>query len=176
VRVLVFDLETDGLIKCNKSSSEKWPRVIEFCGLAYCAGELSGALDELVDPGRLISKEITEITGLENGDLEGRRKLPALWPEIKALIEGCDRVVAHNAGFDTNVLNLEALRLGLEPINWPELFCTVENTEHILSKRMKLAELHEHLFSEGFKGAHRARADVEATARCYFKLMGEVKS
>lgn len=171
MRVMVFDNETDGLINCNAIRREKWPRVIEFCGLIYEDGQLVDELDTLVNSGRLVSKEITEITTIKTSDLEGKPKISSIWDDMKAKAESCDRVVAHNAGFDMNVLNLEAERLELPELQWPEVFCTVENTEHLFGRRLKLSELHEHLFGEQFKGAHRARVDVEATARCYFKLM-----
>ena len=38
-------------------------------------------------------------------------------------------------------------------------------------KYPKLQELHNHLFGYNFLNDHNANADVEATARCYFKLM-----
>jgi DNA polymerase-3 subunit alpha len=35
---------------------------------------------------------------------------------------------------------------------------------------MKLADLHEFLFGEGFEDAHRAKSDVMATVRCFIEL------
>jgi DNA polymerase III subunit epsilon len=170
-RVIVFDNETDGLINCNAIRMERWPRVIEFCGLIYEEGKLVDEVEFLIDPLRKISQEITDITGIKNEDLVGKPRLPNVWANIVTAFESCDVAVAHNCSFDVNVLDLEATRLALPKIQWPELFCTVENTEHLLGRRMKLSELHTHLFNEEFKGAHRARVDVEATARCYFEIM-----
>ena len=51
------------------------------------------------------------------------------------------------------------------------IVCTVELTEHKKGYRLKLSDLHEHLFGEDFKEAHDARADADALARCYVALL-----
>ena len=49
--------------------------------------------------------------------------------------------------------------------------CTVEASYHYNNKRMKLQDLHEFLFGEGFTDAHRAKSDVMATVRCFIELV-----
>ena len=47
-------------------------------------------------------------------------------------------------------------------------FCKLPGKKGFKSPR--LSELHQVLFGTGFDNAHNAMADVEATARCFWKL------
>jgi DNA polymerase III alpha subunit (gram-positive type) len=78
-------------------------------------------------------------------------------------------VIAHNASFDQEAINIEANRLG-RIIKWPTCRCSVEQTIHLKGKRLTLGALHEHLFGARFDDAHRARADVMALVRCCCEL------
>lgn len=169
---LVFDLETDGLINNTAIRQEKWPRVIEFCGKAVNlgTGELVDEYTTLIDPNRNVSSVITKITGIKNEMLRGQHLFPRHIDRIKGLISSSDCVIAHNATFDKTVLDLECKRNEIEAIKWTDVKCTVELTEHYKGHRMKLADLHEHLFGEGITGAHRAEADVNALIRICRKL------
>lgn len=167
---VIFDNETDGLIGTKKIRQEKWPRVIEFYGALFNEAEKIGEVDALINPNRKISEEITGITGITNDMLIGQPTFQEKYDEIKALIEKANFAVAHNLTFDKTVIDLEVERLSLSPIKWPALICTVEASEHYLMRRLKLMELHEYLFGEGFPAAHRARNDVEALTKCFFEM------
>jgi hypothetical protein len=47
-------------------------------------------------------------------------------------------------------------------------YCKIESKYGY--KWPKLSELHIKLFGEDFEGAHNALADIEATAKCFWKL------
>lgn len=177
MRAFIFDTETDGLVKTKTIRREKWPRIIDFCGVIDEDGAIVDELDTLVNPGRMIANgELTaQITGIRNADVSSAPRFEAIADRIVAMIESCGRIVAHNLFFDKTMLEMEFERIDRKPPVFPELFCTVENTEHLTGKRMKLIDLHEHLLGERFEGAHRAKTDVAATTRIYRKLieMGE---
>jgi DNA polymerase III epsilon subunit-like protein len=94
---------------------------------------------------------------------------------LKKFIEGHDEVVAHNLSYDKSMVDCEMKRAGLT-VDWPELICTVEATEHIKGHRLNLTSLHELLMGEAFSGAHRAEADVRALANCFRALRETGKS
>ena len=176
MRYFFFDNETDGLIGTKKIRQEKWPRIIEFYGALYDQSDKLDELDTLIDPQRKISQKIIDITGITNEMLVGQPSLSEKIEGIRRLLSEADFAVAHNLTFDKTVLDLEVERLGLTPIKWPALICTVEASEHYLMRRMKLMELHEYLFKEPFAMAHRARNDVEAMVKCFFEMqrLGDV--
>lgn len=101
--------------------------------------------------------------------------------EFEQDLQRVERVVAHNIAFDEKVMMAEYHRLGettqLETI---EKCCTMRHSTRWCAiphaygrmgyKWPKLSELHIKLFGEDFEGAHDALADIEATARCYWKL------
>lgn len=103
--------------------------------------------------------------------LKGQPRFEANAFRVASLISQADEVVAHNLSFDLAVVNTEFARITKEPVPWPEArICTVEATEWLKGFRLSLSALHELLFGEPFKGAHRAKVDVQALARCFFEL------
>jgi len=170
MKTLVFDTETTDLIKNKLQSLDKQPHIIELFGVSL---DLEGnELDHyhfMFDPGFVISDEIIRITGITPDMLAGKPKFKQHAEEIKRIIEFHDEVVAHNLSYDRAVVDFEMKRAGIE-VEWPELICTVEATEHIKGFRLNLNGLHELLFGEPFAGAHRAENDVRALANCFREL------
>lgn len=170
--MLIFDTETTGLVENMSTRSEKQPEVIEFCGIIINprTGTVIEELDRLIKPTQPISEEITGMNGITN---EMVRHVPSFGltaPSIRDLIERSDCVVAHNAAFDRDMIDLEFARLKLTPVAWPRIICTVEATLHLTGYRQSLSSLYLLLFKKKFEGAHRARADVEALARIVVEL------
>ena len=91
-------------------------------------------------------------------------------PRIKSLIESSPLVIAHNASFDREVVDIEAERLKAI-VAWPRVVCTVEQTVHLRGYRLSLSDLHEEFFGKKFAGAHRARVDVDALARIVCEMI-----
>lgn len=97
IRIAVLDTETTGL----DHSKDK---IIELALLLVDVDSATGlpvgpvqVYDGLEDPGMPIPKEVVEITGLTDADVQGQRLDEG---RIAALLEGVDIVIAHNAGFD----------------------------------------------------------------------------
>lgn len=170
--MLVMDCETTGLLENMSTRSELQPEIIEFCGLTLDPKSyaFSSMYDQLIKPRNPITEEITKINGITN---EMVAKMPSFVTcalSIRETIERADIVVAHNAMFDVNMINLEFSRLGITKIAWPRIICTVEATTHLIGRRLRLIDLYEYLFKTGFDGGHRARNDVEALAKCFVEL------
>lgn len=101
---------------------------------------------------------------------------------LKAFINelnACKVLIAHNMSYDFPVVACEMFRANIKASNSPLKFCTKEATTDICKlpspygkgyKWPKLEELHRFLFDCDFEGAHDAKKDVLATAKCFFEL------
>lgn len=169
--MLVFDTETTGLIENMTTRGDLQPEIIEFCGITLDKKfKVIDVYDKLIKPKKRITEEITKLNGIDNAMVDGALTFVKLAPMIRDLIERSDVVVAHNAAFDRDMVDIEFKKLGLTKIAWPPIICTVEATIHLKGYRLSQAALYELLFKETFSGAHRARADVEALVRIVKEL------
>ena len=169
---LIFDTETTGLPKSSLVPLDKQPRVIEFCGILW--DDATGDEQEhswLFNPGISIPPEVIKVSHITDDMVKDAPLFAAKAPAIRALLVLADVVVAHNLFFDIHMVANEFRRADTADVKWPKGICTVEATEHLKSRRLKLAELYHHLFDEHFKGAHRAIVDVRALLRCYKELL-----
>jgi DNA polymerase III subunit epsilon len=190
MRVLFFDTETTGLpenYSAPPHDSENWPRIVQLAwslqkrGAAVEAPGFSG--NYIVRPrGWEIPVESSAIHGItqERANNEGW-PITAVLASFSKAVDAADLIVAHNLDFDRAIVAAEYYRAHQGMALWhlwhKEGFCTMKRSTHICQipgpkgfKWPKLAELHEHLFNEGFDGAHDAANDIAATARCYWEL------
>ncbi len=170
--VCCYDLETTGLLSSRLIPLKKQP----FATEAYLAlvdldtgPDPLWEIDTLINPQTPISTEITKITGIDDSMVKDAPPFTKIAPLLRMAIENSPRVLAHNASFDCEMLSIEFEREGVT-LAWPQTICTVEQTIHLLGHRLTLQGLHEHLFGERFKEAHRARNDVKALIRCCVEL------
>ena len=174
MKAFLFDTETTDLIANSVIAERHKPHIIEFYGMTL---ELVGdewqkvsELEFFCKPPVRITETITRITGITNEDVKDAKPFAEHAQAVKAAIEASGMAVAHNLSYDEGVVDVEFERLK-DQVVWPEeMMCTVEATEHLRGHRLRLADLHEELFGEPFKGAHRARTDVEAMGRCFIEL------
>ncbi len=54
--------------------------------------------------GIYIRPDFIAIHGIRPADLHGKPDFRGVWPEIEAILDGADLLIAHNAGFDRSVL------------------------------------------------------------------------
>lgn len=182
MQVIVFDTETTDLIQNSLLPLNQQPRIIEiFARKIQLPKEAWGKMDEwqlvgefdtLINPEIKIPPEIVNITSINDEMVFGAPKARDIWPALALFFSTADIVVAHNLNYDMAVVNFEQMRIDPDKkFPWPrQKVCTVEATEHLKGHRLKLIALHEHLFGCEFKGAHRAKADVDALELCYKKL------
>lgn len=171
--MLVFDTETTGLIENMSTRSDHQPEVIEFCGMIidpYIKGKVYDTYDKLIKPSMKITDEITRMNNIDNKMVAKAPSFREVAFDIRNMIEKSDVVVAHNAAFDRDMIDLEFSRINMTRIAWPHIICTIEATIHFTGYRLSLSALHEHLFGTKFEGAHRAKADVEALVRIVVEL------
>lgn len=177
MKILFMDFETTGLLKPSPVPLSKQPHAIEYYGCIVDSDtlEIESDFDALIKPPVAITKEITKITGIKPEDVENSPTIAEVAPNIRQQFAQVSLMVAHNASYDGEIAKIEFERLG-ESVKIPQLFCTVEQTYHILGYRQKLNDLHLHLFGEKFSGSHRAKEDVHALLRCYRELVkrGEI--
>jgi DNA polymerase III epsilon subunit-like protein len=178
---VVYDTETTGLIMNRSMPLERLPEVIEFYGVLadLNSGKKKDEFHTLIKPSRPLSpmpvdfkskKTITDITGITNDMLKLAPSFREVSGRIFKFLEEAPLVIAQNASFDRDIIDIEAERLGLE-LEWPPIICTIEQTVHLKGYRLSLSALHEHLFGKAFSGAHRAKADTEALVRCCVELV-----
>ena len=173
--IAVFDCETSGLISNSAANIDIQPHVIEFAGVIINReGAIVEELDFLIKPPMKLDPVITKITGLTDEKLANEQLLNhGMVERIQKFFDKSQIAVAHNFSFDRGMMEFTFARVGRQ-LRWPSrLVCTVEATEHIKGRRMKLAQLYQHFFNEDFTGAHRAMNDVKALARITAKMVEE---
>lgn len=179
LRAFLFDTETTDLLKSKHRPLKDQPHITELFGLTLelhpdsQTWEETGHWHSLFNPGVALNDDVIRITGLTDEELKDKPRFETKAAEIQELIEGHDIIVAHNLSFDQGMIDVEMKRAS-RTMNWKRLrrLCTVEATEHLAHRRLKLIELHELLFGEGFPNAHRAENDVRPMARCFKALWG----
>jgi DNA polymerase III subunit epsilon len=173
---LFLDTETTGVTPGD--------RIVSICCAFYDSrGENTSSMYALIRPeGFAIPSGATAIHGITTERaLRDGFSLVSTLDSLSAEISrrSPDTLVGHNVSFDRAMVLREYARVQRpEPISGLKTFCTMKETANVCRlpgkygdyKWPKLAELHRHLFGRPLVGAHDARADVEACARCFFEL------
>jgi DNA polymerase III epsilon subunit-like protein len=173
----IFDTETTGLIKSSLAADDKQVRVIEFAAVHMLRdGTIVKEYETIINPGIKLTDEIKKITNITDEQVSAAKFFPEVAYEIASMLDGGNFIVAHNAMFDVQVVSMEMKRAGgifstFKPRKCQNIVCTIEATEFIKGKRLKLIDLYEMLFGEKFTGAHRAMTDVKALARITHQLI-----
>jgi len=184
---LVLDSETNGLPvnwKLGWKYVDNWPRVVQLAWVLYTAeGDPVEQQVFIVKPdGFDIPEEASRIHGIttERALAEGNEIADVL-AEFEKAVRRADWLVAHNASYDGPVIAAEFWRRGENPPFEPAaMLCTKIDGTYVTRfpnpnrsggyKWPRLEELHRFLLDEDFEGAHDAMVDVEACARCFFKM------
>lgn len=181
---LIFDTETTGLPKNWRApitDLDNWPRVVQLAWISYNENQEPIAEKNLIvkPTGFTIPTESSDIHGIthERAMDEGILLGDAL-AEFLAALSQSKVIAAHNLDYDQKVMSAEYLRNEEAiPFSGKQLICTKTSSTDYCQlpgkygfKWPTLAELHQHLFAEGFDGAHDALNDVRATGRCFFEL------
>ncbi|MDX1292836.1 MAG: DNA polymerase III subunit epsilon [Hyphomonas sp.] len=112
IREIAFDTETTGLHHLEGD------RVIEMGAVEMINHIPTGrTFRTLINPKRSVSEDTVRITGITDDDLKDAPffEHPSV---VDAFLEflGDAIIVAHNAGFDRNFLNMELVKCGRDPI------------------------------------------------------------
>jgi len=181
---LFFDTETTGLPKNWKapvSDLNNWPRLVQLAFLLYDKkGNKLSEGDYIIKPeGFSIPVDAAKIHGIttERAISEGSL-LNEVLQNLNSLLIKAEVLVAHNMSFDEKIVGAEFLRIGMPNVlTTKRKICTMESSTNFCAiegpygyKWPKLSELHTKLFGQDFEEAHNAKIDIEATARCFWKL------
>ena len=82
-------------------------RVIEVAAIRVEDNQIVDSISTLLDPGVSIPYNITQITGIANGDVAGKPSFDDIADQLQQLCEGAI-FVAHNVRFDYSFLRQEA--------------------------------------------------------------------
>lgn len=172
--MIIFDSETTNLLKTELADIKDQPYIIEIAAvkLDHKYREID-EFETLVKPGIPIDdEEHKKITGLTNADLADKPIFLELYQKLAAFFLGETTMIAHNLPFDHGMLVTEMKRIGKEyAFPWPtNQICTVQQTTHLMGRRLKLTELYEHTMKKKLNQKHRAMADVKALIEVVRKL------
>ena len=164
--LIIFDLETTGLDLVKD-------RIIQISYIKVYPDGQEVRVNEIVNPERPIAPEITQLTGINNKDVQGKPTFKELAPKLNEAFKGCDFAGFNSNHFDIPMLAEEFLRAG---IDFDFLKCQLVDVQTIFHKmeRRNLAAAYKFYcgrkMEEDFE-AHRADQDTEATYRV---LMGQL--
>lgn len=160
---LIFDTETTGLVKHPDSKDEVQPRIIEWAGaLAEFDGTIIDEVVFLINPGVMITEEITNITGITNEMLASAPPLGEVIDPILTFMARAQQIIAHNLPFDWSLMELEARRLKFDLPVYKHMLCTVAEHEPLYGFRPRLTTLYEDYMGKPLEQTHRALDDVHA--------------
>jgi len=160
---VVVDTETTG-------GQPRDSRIIEVGAVRMERGVIVERMSQLVNPGVLIPRRITEITGISTPMVMGAPPVSEALSALHTLRQDAI-LVAHNLTFDLGFLNAESERSGL-PGFGGDVFCSLKLARRVLPNLPSkgLSALAEH-FQIRILGRHRALGDAEATALILLKLI-----
>lgn len=158
--VVFVDIETTG-------GSYRNSRVLEVAAIRYENGKITKEFSSLVNPETYIPAQITQITGIRQGDIVGAPVFSDIAEELEAIMEGAV-FIAHNVRFDYSFLRNEFAMIGTD---WsPRLLCTVRLSRalYVQEKGHSLAKLIER---HEIPVLDRHRALEDARAILYFSKL-----
>lgn len=184
--ILFLDTETTGLPLFDLPSDDPaQPHIVDIAASLFddfgCEVE---RYDAIVNPGVPIPPEVAQIHGIttEVAQAHGVSPMVALGTFLD-MTDRAELLVGHNVSFDVRMVRILAARLTGEKWDNPlPIFCTMRRTTNLCKilkanprthndwKWPNLGEAYRHFFGEEHSNAHRARADVDASARIFFHL------
>lgn len=168
--MIVIDTETTGLLVPDDANLFAQPHVTQIYGLKVDEDyNKIKEFNHLVKPPIPIPPDISRFTNIYDATVANAPTFVELVDELIDFFIGEEVVLGQNINFDMGVLQYELRRIDME-YHFPyprRRLDTVEMSYPIFNKRLRLGVLHEHCFGEGFDNAHDAKADVQATLRCF---------
>jgi DNA polymerase III subunit epsilon len=162
--IVVFDFETTGL-------NVKTDRIIELGAVKFKDRKEVGRFSTFVHPGKEISTEITQITGITNEMLKDAPPMEQVLEDFHDFLRGC-LGIAHNAEFDSQLMKWESQRLGIHCDYF--VVCTLKMARQLVLQieNRKLDTLAKH-FGLTFQSRHRSIGDILVTAEVFWKFLDE---
>ncbi len=164
----VFDTETTGL------DPARGDEIIAIGAVRIVNGRVlpHEAFEQLIDPGRALSRESARITGIEGDVLKGQPAVAAVLPLFHAYCE--DTVlVAHNAAFDMRFLEMKEKATGIrfaQPVLDTLLLSAVLHPALESHRLEAIAERH----GVSVVGRHTALGDAMVTAEIFLRMIPQL--
>lgn len=153
--IVFFDLETTG-------TDVALDRIVEIALLKIQPDGSEVPYRKLVNPGRPIPPESTEIHGIKDSDVAAAPLFKGIAREVAAFITGCDLAGYNSNKFDIPLLAEEFLRAGVDFDLRKCRFVDVQNIFHKMEKRT-LSAAYKFYCDSDLHDAHSAMADTRAT-------------
>ena len=173
---VIFDTETTGF---NPGLNDQ---MIEIGAVKMKHGAVVDTFDELINPGKPIDAEITNLTGITNAMVKDCDNEENVTKRFKEWI-GDLPLVAHNAKFDKNMLEMAYHKYNLGTLDNPILDTMV--ISQLINKDLKrhnltaLTKNYGITFeeSDGSEVGHHHRADYDAefTGYVFFKMLKQIE-
>lgn len=167
MNIILFDLETTGLLQPDLSALSNQPHIIEIA--AYKFNSMTDintdnyeTFTRLVKPPISVSDKITKLTGINDKMLEKELTFSQVLPDLSRFFLNTTLIIAHNLSFDIDVLKFELKRLDKQFLfPWPtDRFCTMNYFEGKFQKK-SLAHIHEAVTNKKTTQTHRAEDDLK---------------
>ena len=153
--LVVFDIESTGV-------NAKNDRIIELAAIKVHPDGTEEEKCWLLDPGRPIPKETTEIHGIDDMIVKGCPTFADAAPEIWAFFDGCDVSGFNCDRFDVPCLEEEFARAGYSFASSRRRHVDVQRIYHRMEPR-DLGAAVKFYCGRDHAGAHGAEADARAT-------------
>lgn len=159
--IVIIDLETTG-------TDYKFDKIIEVAAVKVKNLQVVDEYCSFVNPERKLSREIINITGIEDSDLEDAPKIDAVMNQLDDFLNG-DPLVAHNMDFDRSFLEKNGLEATY--LDSLDLACMLYPRESKHTQEYLLEKLCGTTYE-----AHRALEDVKNLHTLYKKLLERIDS
>ena len=167
---VVFDLETTGLYPNSGDS------MIEIGAVKISNGSIVDRFDELINPGKQLSEDIINITGINNEMLKGKRTEEEVLKDFMNWV-GNTPMVAHNAKFDISFVDMAFIKYNLGTLN------NIVIDTLGLSRYLESSERYHNLATLVKRynipwnedKHHRADYDSEGTALIFLKMLKKLE-
>ena len=168
MREIIFDTETTGLDKNDD-------RVIEIGAVELVDRFATGRTFHVyINPqGRDIHPDAQRVHGISAADLADKPVFDAIADQFCEFIEGA-KLVAQNAGFDTDFINAEFARLNLPPVTNDRVVDTLQlaRRKHPMGPNSLDALCKRYGIDNSHRTLHGALLDAELLAEVYLELNG----
>lgn len=163
----IVDIETTGGFGAKN-------KITEIAIIIHDGDRELDRYSSLVDPDAFIPQNITALTGITNEMVEGAPKFYEVAKKVWEMTEG-RTFVAHNVGFDYNIIKNEFKDLGAKFQR--QKLCTIRLAKKISPGKpsYSLGNLCES-FGIPLQNRHRALGDTEATALLFKMLLSKKSS
>lgn len=160
---VVCDVETTGL-------SPERNRLTEIALLRLRGSEIVDRYSSLINPRQFIPAEVQRLTGITNEMVYTAPDAIEVLPTVRRFI-GDAVFVGHNVRFDRSFVDASLHRIGVEPLQVPNL-CTARLARRLIPEksRKSLGALATH-YNIRIRNRHRAAGDAEATAVIFLKFL-----